>query len=72
MPIFDFECNGKCNGETFEVVIALGEKEPEKCPHCGSTKIRKLFNFTCKTTGLSSKSKDSGVAVVRHTIIGIG
>lgn len=75
MPAFDFECNGKCNGETFETIIYLGEDDPKQCPVCGSTKINKLFNFTCELKGLTRKSQQDeppGLMIIRHTIIDLG
>jgi len=40
MPVFDFEC-GQCKKQFTELVLGT---ETIACPHCDSTKLKKLFS----------------------------
>lgn len=44
MPIYEFDCQGKCQGH-FEFVLGIG-KSKTKCPECGGRLKKVLFSKT--------------------------
>lgn len=42
MPIYDFQCD-EC-GKSFESLMK--PYDPVQCPHCRSTKVKKLISFS--------------------------
>jgi len=52
VPIYEYECSA-C-GKSFEVFLGMRDKPVKKCPHCNSSKIRKLVSncsFQLKGSG---------------------
>ncbi len=43
MPLFEYECK-KC-GKKFEKLIFSSDKNPIKCPKCGSEETKKLLSL---------------------------
>ncbi|MEO0255439.1 MAG: zinc ribbon domain-containing protein [candidate division WOR-3 bacterium] len=41
MPIYEYKCE-TCE-KSFEELVLPGEKEPEKCPECGTKTLRKVW-----------------------------
>ncbi len=41
MPIFEFQCRA-CNAQ-FEKLLLPGERRVPQCPHCHSSRVRKLM-----------------------------
>ncbi|MCX7872810.1 MAG: zinc ribbon domain-containing protein, partial [Verrucomicrobiae bacterium] len=56
MPLYEFYCE-KCKKES-EILVRSNDWKGTKCPHCGSTKLKKQFStFVSKgTNGGNSKS----------------
>jgi len=53
MPLKEYAC-GKC-GHKFEVLLMLSEPDPQACPKCGATELKRLLS-TFRITGARSKS----------------
>lgn len=41
MPIYEYKCES-CE-KIFEELVLPGEKEPEKCPECGTKTLKKVW-----------------------------
>ena len=55
MPVFDYVCSD-C-GKSYDVYHKVREVETDVlCPHCGSTKHKKLFSVAAVSMGGSSSS----------------
>lgn len=42
MPIYEYRCN-KCNA-VFEKLVKNSAENPEHCPKCGATQLKKMFS----------------------------
>lgn len=49
MALIDFKCNA-C-GEKFDEIVKLSNRESIKCPKCGSTDVKQVFEGKCNTAG---------------------
>ena len=43
MPLFDYRC-AECRSRFTLLVGVVAERQEEKCPHCGGTKISRLIS----------------------------
>jgi putative FmdB family regulatory protein len=61
MPVFDYSCSD-C-GKTYDVYHKVREvSEDVICPHCGSSKHKKLFSAATLSMGESGSSSHSASA----------
>ena len=58
MALIDFKCN-KC-GEKFEEIVKLSDRKNIKCPKCGSSDIRQVFEGKCSGVGSSKGGSGCG------------
>ncbi len=43
MPIYEFRCDG-CNRKVSIFSRGFSETSPDKCPHCGSAELNRMFS----------------------------
>ena len=58
MALIDFKCD-RC-GEKFEEIVKLSDRNDIKCPKCGSSDIRQIFEGKCSSVGSSKGGGCSG------------
>ena len=54
MALIDFKCD-KC-GEKFDEIVKLSNRDDIKCPKCGSSEVRQVFEGKCSFGGSSKGS----------------
>ena len=59
MPIYEFHCE-QCERDS-EILVRLTDWKNSKCPHCGSSKLRKNFStFASTNAGEKPTRKKAG------------